>query len=151
MRTARRANRRVSMRGGAPFAPSPGDLVSFYKLNEGIASYTTVTETNSTISEGRYAEITPGGMFHIDTTDGNRHLSDHIGDIPDLELIGKTRRVRFEPAQRGGSPTVKELTISNVEPYSIRWARGLREHVYTGEDAGGEPHIFNASDIKLDQ
>ena len=151
MRTARRANRRVSMRGGASFAPLPGHHVSFYKRKEGIASYTTMDETNSTISEGIYAEQTPGGLYHIDTNDGQRHLSDHIGDIPDLELIDQTRRVRFEPANRGGSPTVKELTISNVEPYSVGWARGLKEHVYTGKDAAGETHIFNASDIKLDQ
>ena len=145
MRTARRANRRVSMRGGAPFAPNVDDIVSFYKRNEGVSDYIKVDEKNSTLARGTFVTKTPGGMYKI-KTDGKEHMSTHIGDIPNYKLIGKIITVMLPPSY-GRAPAVKELTISNIKPYYVSYGSELREHVYTGIDNDGKPYTFYASNI----
>jgi len=148
MRTARRANRRVSMRGGAPFAPNVGDTVSFYKRNEGVADYSKVDEKNSTLATGTFVTKTPGGMYKI-KTDGKEHMSSHIGDIPIYELIGEKITVMLPPSY-GRAPEEKELTISKIEPYNVSYGSELREHVYTGIDDDGKTPTFYASNINKD-
>lgn len=146
MRTARRANRRVSMRGGAPFSPEPGDTVSFYKRNDGVASYISVDKTNSTLATGIFVRNTPGGMYIIKTPDGEEHMSNHIGDIPNNELIGKEIKVNLPPTY-GRPPGNKDLTVTGIKPYSVEYARGLEKHIYNGIDEERNSHSFYASDI----
>jgi len=145
MRTARRANRKVSMRGGAPFAPKPGDIVSFYKRNDGIRSWERVGETNSTLETGTYKEFHPGGSIYIiRTDDGKEHMSKQIGDIPE-DLIGEMVKVRL--AATYGRPFIEtELTVTGIKPYDV-YGVGPKEYIYTGKEGNGVEHEFFASDI----